>query len=53
MHDAVIVAAVRTPVGKAPKGTLRHTRPDELAAIAIARGDASRCRAWRPRTSTT
>jgi acetyl-CoA acyltransferase len=36
MHEAVIVAAVRTPVGKAPKGTLRHTRPDELAAIAIA-----------------
>ena len=36
MHDAVIVSAVRTPVGKAPKGALRYTRPDELAAIAIA-----------------
>ncbi len=35
MHDAVIVAAVRTPVGKAPKGMLRHTRPDELAALVI------------------
>ena len=35
MPDAVIVAAVRTPVGKAPNGTLRHTRPDDLAAAAI------------------
>ena len=36
MTDAVIVSAVRTPVGKAPNGTLRGTRPDELAATAIA-----------------
>jgi acetyl-CoA acyltransferase len=35
MHDAVIVSAARTPVGKAPNGTLRGTRPDELAAVAI------------------
>jgi acetyl-CoA acyltransferase len=35
MTDAVIVSAVRTPVGKAPKGTLRATRPDDLAAVAI------------------
>src|SRR5689334_14896235 len=35
MPEAVIVAAVRTPVGKAPNGTLRHTRPDDLAAAAI------------------
>jgi acetyl-CoA acyltransferase len=35
MHDAVIVSAVRTPVGKAPSGTLRWTRPDELAATTI------------------
>jgi acetyl-CoA acyltransferase len=35
MPDAVIVAAVRTPVGKAPGGVLRHTRPDDLAAAAI------------------
>jgi acetyl-CoA acyltransferase len=35
MHDAVIVAAVRTAVGKAPGGALRATRPDELAAAAI------------------
>jgi acetyl-CoA acyltransferase len=36
MTDAVIVAAVRTAVGKAPSGSLRATRPDELAASCIA-----------------
>jgi acetyl-CoA acyltransferase len=35
MTDAFIVSAVRTPVGKAPNGALRYTRPDELAATAI------------------
>lgn len=35
MRDAIIASAVRTPVGRAFKGTLRATRPDELAAIAI------------------
>ena len=35
MREAVIVSSVRTPVGKAFKGTLRATRPDDLAAIAI------------------
>jgi len=35
MHEVVIVSSVRTPVGRAFKGTLRATRPDELAAIAI------------------
>jgi acetyl-CoA acyltransferase len=36
MHEAVIVSAARTAVGKAPGGTLRGTRPDELASVAIA-----------------
>src|SRR2546421_13008824 len=36
MADAVIVSAVRTAVGKAPNGSLRGTRPDELAATVIA-----------------
>jgi acetyl-CoA acyltransferase len=36
MNEAVIVSAVRTAVGKAPNGTLRGTRPDELAATVIA-----------------
>jgi len=35
MKDAVIVSSVRTPVGKAGRGTLRSTRPDDLAAIAM------------------
>jgi len=35
MREAVIVSSVRTPVGKAAKGTLRTARPDDLAAIAI------------------
>ncbi|HUI56230.1 MAG TPA: acetyl-CoA C-acyltransferase [Bryobacteraceae bacterium] len=35
MRDAVIVSAVRTAVGKAPKGTLRATRPDDMGAAAI------------------
>jgi acetyl-CoA acyltransferase len=35
MREAVIVSAVRTAVGKAPKGTLRTTRPDDLGAVAI------------------
>ena len=35
MRDAVIVSAVRTAVGKAPKGTLRTTRPDDMAAAVI------------------
>jgi len=35
MKEAVIVSAVRTAVGKAPKGTLRDTRPDDLGAAAI------------------
>ena len=35
MREAVIVSSVRTPVGRAFKGTLRATRPDDLAAVAI------------------
>src|SRR2546425_3447528 len=35
MNEAVIVAGVRTAVGKAPRGTLRTTRPDDMAAAVI------------------
>ncbi len=35
MSDVYIASAVRTAVGKAPKGTLATTRPDELAAVAL------------------
>jgi acetyl-CoA acyltransferase len=37
MAEAVLVGAVRTPVGRAPKGALSTTRPDDLAAIALNR----------------
>ena len=35
MKDVIIAAAVRTAIGKAPRGALRTTRPDDLAAFAI------------------
>ena len=35
MQNAVIVSAVRTAIGKAPRGTLRTVRPDDLAAAVI------------------
>ena len=36
MRDAVIVAALRTPAGRAPRGALRTVRPDDLAATTLA-----------------
>src|SRR6185369_14006952 len=35
MRDVAILSAVRTPIGRAPKGALRNTRPDDLGAIAV------------------
>jgi acetyl-CoA acetyltransferase len=35
LQEAYIVAATRTPVGKAPRGAFRHTRPDSLLAHAL------------------
>jgi len=35
MKEAVIVSAARTAVGKAPNGSLRSTRPDDMAAVVI------------------
>src|ERR1041384_5100245 len=35
MREAFIVAAARTPVGKAPNGKIRTVRPDDMAALAI------------------
>jgi acetyl-CoA acyltransferase len=37
MEDAVIIDCLRTPVGKAPRGALRNTRPDDLAAAVLMR----------------
>ena len=35
MQDAVIIDCLRTPVGKAPKGSLRLVRPDDMAAAVV------------------
>jgi acetyl-CoA acyltransferase len=35
IQDAYIVAAVRTPVGKAPRGVFRNTRPDDMLAFVL------------------
>ena len=35
IHEAYIIAATRTPVGKAPRGMLRHVRPDDMLAHVI------------------
>jgi len=48
MREAVIVSAARTAVGKAPKGMLRATRPDDLAAAAM-RGALDRARGLEAR----
>src|SRR5215210_7260426 len=34
-RDVAILSAVRTPIGRAPKGALRNTRPDDLGAIVV------------------
>lgn len=47
MRDAVIVSSVRTAVGRAGRGALRETRPDDLAAAAI-KGALERVPAVRP-----
>ncbi|HZP84635.1 MAG TPA: thiolase family protein [Chthonomonadaceae bacterium] len=47
MRDVVIVGAARTAIGKSPKGTLRYTRPDDLAAVAI-RGALERAKGVAP-----
>ena len=35
IQDAYIVAASRTPIGKAPKGAFRNIRPDDLLVVAL------------------
>jgi acetyl-CoA acyltransferase len=49
MRDAVIVSSVRTAVGRAGRGALRETRPDDLAAAAI-KGALDRVPAVTPDT---
>ena len=52
MRDAVIVSAVRTAVGKAPRGTLRETPPEELAMAAVREALARARGSTRPRSRT-
>ncbi|MFG6098674.1 acetyl-CoA C-acyltransferase [Leptothoe sp. ISB3NOV94-8A] len=47
MQDTYIVASVRTAVGKAPRGTLRHMRPDDMGA-AVVRGAIARLPSLQP-----
>lgn len=35
MQDVYVISSVRTAIGKAPRGTLRHLRSDEMAAVAV------------------
>ncbi len=35
MKEAYIVSSIRTAVGKAPRGTLRNVRPDDMGAVAV------------------
>ncbi len=42
MPDAVIVDAVRTPIGRAAKGSLKDVRADDLAGLARVEGHARR-----------
>src|SRR5262245_15747567 len=35
MRDVAILSAVRTPIGRAVKGNLRQTRPDDLGALVV------------------
>jgi hypothetical protein len=51
IQDAYIVAATRTPVGKAPKGMFRNTRPDDMLALRSA--SSPRPRAWTSTASMT
>lgn len=47
MNEVVIVSAIRTAIGKAPKGMLKDTRPDDVASI-LAKEAISRVPALRP-----
>src|SRR5690242_12428546 len=47
LEDAYIVAAVRTPVGKAPRGTLKNVRPDDLL-VHVLRSALARVPALEP-----
>ena len=35
MRDVAILSAVRTPIGRAPRGVFKNTRPDDLGALVV------------------
>ena len=43
VQETCIVAATRTPVGKAPRGMFRNTRPDDLLACTKNEGQVLQC----------
>ena len=53
MEDAVIVKSLRTAVGKAPRGALKDTRPDDMAGAVIQRGYRNARHGLEPRWSKT
>ena len=52
IQDAYIVAAVRTPVGKAPRGMFKNVRPDDMLAHVL-KGAIDKCRVSIRTTSAT
>jgi acetyl-CoA C-acetyltransferase len=52
MPEAVIVAAARSPIGRAFKGSMTELRPDDLTAT-IVQAAMARCPSSTRRTSTT
>ena len=53
MPEAVIVDAIRTPIGRAGKGSLKIVRADELAALPDPRPSMSATRTSTSRRPTT
>ena len=52
MSEAVIVDAVRTPIGRAVKGSLKDVRADDLAAVPLARCSSATPARLRARSTT-
>ncbi|MGF1486337.1 MAG: thiolase family protein [Prochloraceae cyanobacterium] len=48
MKDAYIVSSVRTAIGKAPRGTLKNSRPEDLAAVVV-KGAIERVKGLEPK----
>ena len=53
IQDAYIVSAIRTPVGKAPRGVFRNTRPDDMLAFAHRCAHCRKCPRHRHKRAST